>query len=213
MTSQHRLKRTLILLAIGLLIGGLIGLVEGMKQERRDARQTAVSGPVPLMTASKVGGPFTLVDQDGKTRTEKDFGGKYKLIYFGFTYCPAICPTELQKTAEAMRDLPPEIATQIQPIFITIDPERDTTKVLKNYVPMFDKNLIGLGGTKAQIDAIKKSYKVYAAKVPQDDTYTMDHSSFIYLMTPDDTPLYMFRTTDTAERMVEAITAYFSSLK
>ena len=206
MTPKYRLLRTFVLLAIGLAIGAVIGGTEVMMKNK-----PAVSTKPPLMDGAKIGGSFTLIDQDGKVRTEKDFADTYKLVYFGFTYCPAICPTELQKTAEALRDLPENLRTKIQPLFITIDPERDTVAVMKNYVPLFSKDLIGLTGSLAQIEAIKKAYKIYGAKVPQDDTYTMDHSSYIYFMSPDDKPIYLFRTTDTADTMVETLTAYFAT--
>lgn len=197
-----------MLCAIGLVLGAVIGGAGFLMDQKPSA-----SAKPPLMNAASIGGPFTLTDQDGKTRTEKDYAGTYKLIYFGFTYCPAICPTELQKTAEALRDLPDALRAKIQPIFITVDPERDTVAVMKNYVPLFSKNLIGLTGSVEQIDAVKKTYKVYAAKVPQDDTYTMDHSSYIYFMTPDDKPVYLFRATDTAETMVETLKTYFAEQK
>lgn len=207
MTPRQRLFGTLTLFAIGLLIGMAYS---GFSTPPSGGNASQGTAQVPMVNGASIGGPFTLIDGDGKTRTEKDFAATYKLIYFGFTYCPAICPTELQKTAEAMKELPSEIAAQIQPIFITIDPERDTPKVVKNYTPLFDKKLIGLTGSVDQIEAIKKTYKVYAAKVPQDDTYTMDHSSYIYFMTPDDKPVYMFRTKDTAETMAQTLTAYFT---
>ena len=177
---MKRLPRTLILCGLGLCLGAAIAVFTILMENRAPAPKAQV----PLMNAANIGGAFTLTDQDGKTRTEKDFSRVYKLIYFGFSYCPAVCPTELQKTSEALAGLPENISAEIQPIFITIDPERDTPAVLKNYVSLFDKRLIGLTGSVDQIESIKKEYKVYAAEVPQDDTYTMDHSSFIYFMTP-----------------------------
>ncbi len=162
--------------------------------------------------ASSVGGAFSLVDQDNKPRTDKDFAKTYKLIYFGFASCPAICPTELQKMAQALKSLPENIQAEVQPIFITIDPERDTAAMLKKYVGLFDKRLIGLTGSTAQIDAVKKTYKVYAAKVPAEngakDEYTMDHSSYIYLMTPDDQLAKIFKTEDTSASVADGIREY-----
>jgi protein SCO1/2 len=198
-------RRNLILFILGLCLGAALAGAAIMMETRAPAPKERV----PLMNAAKIGGAFTLVDQDGKTRTEKDFNQVYKLVYFGFSYCPAICPTELQKISEALASLPEDISGKIQPIFITIDPERDTPAVLKDYVSLFDKRLIGLTGSVDQIEAVKKEYKVYASKVPQDDTYTMDHSSFIYFMTPDDKPVYLFRISDTAETMADTLTEYF----
>lgn len=206
MTIKQRLFRTAILCALGLLIGAGIGLVSVL------AGKQGSSSSIPTVNAANIGGPYTLIDQDGKTRTEADFKNTYKLIYFGFTYCPAICPTELQKIAGALKTLPEATQAKIQPIFITIDPERDTPAALKDYVAMFDKRLIGLTGTPAQIDAVKKSYKIYAAKVPPAegaaaDEYTMDHSSFIYFMTPDDQLISLFKAEDGTQAVADKITA------
>jgi cytochrome oxidase Cu insertion factor (SCO1/SenC/PrrC family) len=134
-----------------------------------------------------IGGPFTLVNQKGETVTEKSFAGKYMLLFFGYTYCPDICPTELQVMSKAIDDLGKN-ADQITPIFVTIDPERDTREVVANYVSSFHERLIGLTGTPDQIAAMAKAYRVFYAKVanqtsPKD--YLMDHSSIVYLMGKD----------------------------
>lgn len=205
MTIKQRLFRTSILCAIGLLIGAAIGLITIMGERKP-------STPVATVNAANVGGPYSLIDQDGKTRTEKDFKDTYKLIYFGFTFCPAICPTELQKIAQALKTLPEAAQAKVQPIFITIDPERDTPAILKNYVALFDKRMIGLTGTVAQIEDVKKSYKIYGAKVPPPegsaaDEYSMDHSSFIYFMTPDDQLISLFKTEDGAETVADKVAA------
>lgn len=193
--------RTLLMAGIGICLGALIAGISVIASPKKTQTPT-------ILNVAGVGGPWELKDQDGKTLTDKDFKDKYKLIYFGFTYCPAICPTELQKTAEAYNELPARLQDKIQMIFVTTDPERDTQKVLKNYVSLFHSKLIGLTGTTAQIDAIKKEYKVYAAKVPEGDTYTMDHSSFIYFMTPDDTLIALFKTSQSASVMEETIRSY-----
>ena len=132
-----------------------------------------------------IGGPFTLVDQTGAKVTEQNYKGLYRLIYFGYTFCPDACPTELQTMAQAIDALGPD-GDKIQPIFITIDPERDTVKQLANYVPLFHKRLVGLTGTLDQIAAVEKSYRVYAAKAEDKSVngYGMNHSSFVYLMDP-----------------------------
>jgi protein SCO1/2 len=111
--------------------------------------------------------------------------------------------------AQALKSLPENVQAQVQPLFITIDPERDTAEILKKYVALFDKRMIGLTGSVAQIDAVKKTYKVYAAKVPAEngakDEYTMDHSSYIYLMTPDDQLAKIFKTEDNAASVAAGI--------
>lgn len=201
MSYQYRLKRFLILSALGLTLGaGIAGISLIL-----DAKKNEDSKIIPLV-APNIGGAFTLVNQDGKTVTDKDFQNKYLFIYFGFASCPAICPTELQKMAEAYQDLPKAWQSRIQPVFITIDPERDTAPILKNYVELFGPEFIGLTGSTQQIDAVKKAYKVYGEKVPEGDSYTMDHSSFIYFMSyGGDRPLAMFKAADTADKISKTI--------
>ena len=115
-----------------------------------------------------VGGPFTLTDQDGKKVSEKDFLGKYMLVFFGYTYCPDICPTELQVMTAALDSMGPE-AEKIQPVFVSVDPERDTPEVLKSYVENFGPRLVGLTGTPEEIAAVAKAYRVYYAKAGKPD--------------------------------------------
>lgn len=134
-----------------------------------------------------VGGPFTLVSDTGRTVTDRDFRGKYMLVYFGYTYCPDVCPTTLNSVAQAMDKLGAK-AKDVQPIFITVDPERDKPAVVKQYVSAFSPSLIGLTGSPEQIAAVAKEYRVYYAKHvtgPGPNDYSMDHSSIIYLMGPD----------------------------
>lgn len=158
------------------------------------------------VTDDAFGGPFTLVDQDGKQVTEKDYTGRYRLIYFGFTYCPAICPTELSKITAALNKLGGK-SKDILPMFITIDPERDTAEKIKNYIKLFHPSLVGLTGTTEQIKTVLKNYKIYAAKRqdPSMSEYTMDHSSFIYLIAPDDRLLHIFKMQDDADAMADVM--------
>jgi protein SCO1/2 len=138
-------------------------------------------------TASFVGGPFTLVDANGRQVTDRDFRGKYMLIYFGYTYCPDVCPTTLNEVAAALDQLGGR-ADRIEPIFITVDPKRDTPAVVKQYVAAFTPRLIGLTGSDEQIAKVAQEYRVYYAEHrtgPGQNDYTMDHSSVLYLMGPD----------------------------
>jgi cytochrome oxidase Cu insertion factor (SCO1/SenC/PrrC family) len=133
-----------------------------------------------------VGGAFTLTDSSGKRVTDQDYRGKYTLVFFGFTSCPDICPAGLQLMAGALEKLGPK-AQRITPIFISVDPERDTPEKLATYVKNFDPRLVGLTGTPEEIAAVAKAYKVYYAKVPNKENssdYTMDHTSIIYVMDP-----------------------------
>ena len=133
-----------------------------------------------------IGGAFTLTDNTGKHVTDQDFHGKYTLVFFGFTSCPDICPAGLQLIAGALQKLGTK-AQLITPIFISVDPQRDTPEKLAAYVKNFDPRLVGLTGTPEEIAGVAKAYKVYYAKVPskeRPDNYTMDHTSIIYVMDP-----------------------------
>ena len=134
-----------------------------------------------------VGGPFALVDGNGHTVTDGDFRGKYLLVYFGYTYCPDVCPTTLNAVADALDRLGRK-ADRLQPLFITVDPRRDTPAVIKQYTASFTPRLLGLTGTATQIAAVAKEYRVYYAEHrtgPGPEDYSVDHSSILYLMGPD----------------------------
>jgi protein SCO1/2 len=190
-------RPVLIFAAIMLLIAAVIG---GYAYMSRGPHQQQGSG------VALVGGPFSLIDQDGRRVTEKDFLGKYILVFFGYTYCPDICPTELQVMSAALDQMGPE-AGRIQPIFVSIDPARDTPEVLKAYVANFGPRLIGLTGSPEEVAAIAKAYRVYYAKAGNGSTatdYLMDHSSIIYLMGPDGRFVkHMPYTTDAAKLATE----------
>lgn len=141
------------------------------------SQQTTSTG-----TAS-VGGPFTLVDQHGRTVTDETFRGRWMLVFFGFTHCPDICPTALNDMSTLLTDLGPA-ADKVQPIFITIDPERDTVEAMSQYVANFDPRIVALTGTPEQIAQAAKAYRVYYKKVQQGDDYTMDHTGILYVMDP-----------------------------
>jgi protein SCO1/2 len=140
-------------------------------------------GPISIGTAL-VGGPFTLTDHTGRKVTDKDFRGHYMLVFFGYTYCPDLCPTELQVISAALDKLGAK-ADDIQPIFITFDPQRDTPGVLKQYISNFHPRFVGLTGTPEEIAAAARSYRVFYSKLEDSsgpDTYLMDHSTITYLM-------------------------------
>jgi protein SCO1/2 len=131
-----------------------------------------------------IGGPFTLTDQNGRQVTEADFKGKPTLIYFGFTYCPDVCPTSLLLMQTAIEQLGKDAERRVNMVLITVDPERDTPAVLKDYVGNFGPTMIGLTGTPEQIAAAAKAFRVYYRKVESKDgaPYLMDHSSIFYLL-------------------------------
>jgi len=140
--------------------------------------QLSGNGP----TASAIGGPFQLIDQDGKPISDRDFKGKPFLVFFGYTHCPDVCPATLFEVSEVLRALGPD-AERTGALFITVDPERDTPAAMKDYVASFDGHVRGATGDEAAIAAAEKAYRVYAKKVPGDHgDYSMDHTALVYLM-------------------------------
>ncbi len=164
------------------VIGGLaaIAIIPGLG-ERLGAARSVTTGK------ALVGGPFSLVDQTSRPVTDRDYLGRYMLVYFGFTQCPDICPTGLQVIGAALDQIGSK-ADRITPMFITIDPERDTPAKLAEYVRAFHPRMVGLTGSAEEIHAVAKAYRVYYKKVPDarfPGDYTMDHTSIMYLMGPD----------------------------
>ncbi|HEY5306531.1 MAG TPA: SCO family protein [Pseudolabrys sp.] len=135
--------------------------------------------------ASAIGGPFKLIDDNGKPITDQDMKGKPYLVFFGYTHCPDICPTTLFELSEVMRALGKD-ADKVHALFISIDPERDTPAAMKDYLSSFDPHLIGATGDVKDIDVTEKEYRVYAKKVPgEHGDYSMDHTALVYLMDKD----------------------------
>jgi protein SCO1/2 len=184
--------RLIVAAVIGLaLAGGFVAWQVSQDQSRRvdlrtDAEQSVTDPTNVPPNGDTIGGPFTLVDQDGKTVTDKDYSGKYLLVYFGYTSCPDMCPTGLTSIGHALDQLGAD-ADKVQAIFVTIDPVRDTPEKLKQYDASFHPKIVGLTGTAAQIAAAAKAYQAYYEKEDpgsDDPDYVMDHSTLIYLMDP-----------------------------
>ncbi len=135
---------------------------------------------------SAIGGPFNLVDQDNKPITDAALKGRPSLVFFGYTHCPDICPTTLFDMSEVMRALGPD-AAKTTALFISVDPDRDTPAVMKDYLSSFDPHLRGATGSQQALDKVEKEYRVYAKKVPtgKDGDYSMDHTALVYLMDKD----------------------------
>jgi len=172
----------------------------------------AQSGPVTSRGDANVGGPYTLINQDGQTVTEASFVGKPHLVFFGFTYCPDVCPMGLQQMGAAL-DMLGRDASKIQPILISLDPERDTPELMAQYVTAngFPENLVGLTGTPEQVDVAVKAYRVYSKKVSlgeDEDDYTIDHTSYIYLMDKDGKYAAVFTKHDSPETIAVQIKPY-----
>jgi protein SCO1/2 len=198
-------RRTLILLAL-MAVAGLAGLWLVVLRLPADSQPPAVN----TASAIQLGGAFTLVAHTSETVRDTDFQGKYLLIFFGYTFCPDICPTALQEVAFTLDALGGD-AAKIQPLFITIDPQRDTPEVLAEYVAAFDPRIVGLTGTPEQIASVTKAYRAYYAKsdpAAGDTDYLMDHSAFIYLMGPDGRFLNALSFREPATEIVKAIRKY-----
>jgi cytochrome oxidase Cu insertion factor (SCO1/SenC/PrrC family) len=157
-----------------------------------------------------VGGPFTLTDHMGRTRSDSEFRGQLMIVYFGYTFCPDVCPADLMAITQALDALGPS-AKSIQPIFITVDPERDT-KVLAEYVKAFHKSLIGLTGSPEEIRKVANAYKAFYAKVPpeRDGDYAIDHTGVIYLMGRDGEYLGFMPPQTDPQKLTEVLRKYLS---
>ena len=168
--------------------------------------------PAPVRQAAAIGGPFTLQDGTGKPVTDRSFRGKYMLVYFGYTFCPDVCPTTLNDVAQALDKLGPK-ADQVQPVFITVDPARDTSSVVRQYAAAFSPRLAGLTGTADQIATVAREYRVYYAPHktgPNPGDYTMDHSSILYLMDPKGEFVGVIRADAGADQMAADLAHYLS---
>lgn len=195
--------RLIVIIVAAFLAGSTAALGIYALMAPRTAPQQTISGK------ALIGGPFSLVDHNGKRVTEKDFQGEFTLVFFGYTYCPDVCPAELQVVSAAL-DALGEKAKRVTPLFITIDPERDTAEQMKSYVENFHPRLVGLTGTAEEIRAAAKAYRVYYARAKGESSteYLMDHSSIVYLMSPDGTYLAHFAYGTDVDTMAEGIAKF-----
>jgi protein SCO1/2 len=157
-----------------------------------------------------IGGPFTLEDGNGHTVTDQTFRGRFMLVYFGYTFCPDVCPTTLTAVAAAFDALGPK-ADRVRGLFITVDPGRDTPAVVRDYAAAFSPRIEGLTGTDAQIEKVANEYRVYYAPqrtATSGDNYTVDHSSILYLMDPNGRFVAPIRTDESAKQMAADIAKY-----
>ena len=178
----------------------------------KSERSAAELMDVVMWNREPVGGPFRLTDHTGRARRDSDFRGKLMLVYFGFTFCPDICPTDLQQIALALKRLGPG-AEEVAPLFITLDPARDSVKLLAQYVAAFDPRIIGMTGDAKAIHLVAEAYKVYYARVANNGAsrYTVDHSSFIYLVGRDGKYLGFIPPSTSGERIVEVLRPHLTA--
>ena len=171
---------------------------------------SGAGGDAPPLEGAKLGGPFTLTDQDGRQVSNSQFDGRYRLIYFGFTYCPDVCPVDLQNIGQALRQLEksdPEVAARVQPIFISVDPARDTPPVLKQYVAAFHPRLIGLTGSEERVAQVAKQHGVFYAKGERSgpNDYMVDHSRIALLFGPKGEPIAILPHDKGADAIAEEL--------
>ncbi|MGH6982076.1 MAG: SCO family protein [Stellaceae bacterium] len=195
MTNSARIGIAAFVVALVVILGGFA--YEQLGADR------AAQAPVAI------GGDFTLTDKNGTTRHDADFRGKEMLIYFGYTFCPDVCPTTLTMMTDALAKLGPD-AARFAPIFITVDPARDTEAQMKQYIESFDPRFTALTGSAEQIADVAREYRVYYRKVAGDrpDRYTMDHSSVIYLMGRDGHYIGHFNTNVSADELAQDLKQY-----
>ncbi len=191
------MNKALSTLALPLLV---LASACNMSKEGEGSSQDALQAD---LAGARIGAPFTLTNQDGKPTRWDDFRGRYRLVYFGYSYCPDVCPMDLQRIMQAyaaFEKAAPERAAKLQPLFISVDPERDTPAVLKAYVAAFHPRLIGLTGSKAQIDKVAKDFVVYANPEKQEGAsgYLVSHSRTPYLFDPDGKPIALVPVDDPA---------------
>jgi len=200
------MKRRLVLVIVGsFLLGSLIGVGALMLDQNSPSKNRVITSGQAL-----IGGPFELVGKDGKTVTDKDFRGRYMLVFFGFTHCPDICPAELQVMSAALDKVGGE-AGQVVPVFITVDPERDTPEVVTAYVENFGPEFVGLTGSPDAVAEAAKAYRVTYQKFQEEgagENYSVDHSALVYLMGPDGKFVTHFPYGTSPEKMAETLRRY-----
>lgn len=200
--------RVLLISVLGLaLVAGGLGLWLALQP---DKPTQIVSGQASSSGTALIGGPFTLTDHRGTIRSEADFHGRYMLIFFGFTYCPDICPTTLSTVTQGLDILAESEAAKaaaVTPVFVSVDPERDTIEALADYVSHFHPSMVAMTGSDEQVAQVAKAYRAFYRKVFTEDAedYLIDHSAIIYLMGPDGSYLSHFTHVTTAEEMAEGL--------
>jgi len=192
-----------------LIAGGVVfsgGLAAAGEQASEEQGSAAQMMDDLMYGRGTVGGPFTLTDHAGRQRSDAEFRGRLMIVYFGYTFCPDVCPADLMAITQALDQLG-DAAGGIQPVFITIDPERDTTKVLGEYVAAFHKSFIGLTGSPEQIRKVANAYQAFYAKVPSErpGEYAIDHTGVIYLMGRDGEYLGFMPPQTSPERLTEIL--------
>lgn len=171
---------------------------------------TSAADAAPPLAGARIGAPFTLTDQDGRRVSDRDFAGKWRIMYFGYTFCPDVCPTGLQMLSAGLRAFEkadPARAAKVVPVFVSVDPARDTPAELKPFVAAFHPRLVGLTGSEAEVAAMAKAYGVYSArgKAQPGGGYLVDHSAQAYLMGPKGEPIALLSEEGPPEKIAEEL--------
>ncbi len=196
----------LIVIGMGALVFGIVGRgFTGSDQQKPGSSQSTTRGK------AQVGGPFQLLDKNGAEVTDMNYRGKYMLVYFGYTFCPDVCPTSLGEMSDAMDLLSPAQREKVVPIFISVDPARDTPEVVGDYVTHFHESMVGLSGTVEGVTAAAKAYRAYFSLGDADaqGNYPVDHTSYTYLMGPDGQFVTAFRHATPGKKIAEALASMF----
>jgi protein SCO1/2 len=202
--NRHAMPRLRSLPLAGLTLALLLASCQAAPEPAGD----------PPLAGATIGGEFTLVDQQGQTRHWADFRGKYAVVYFGYTYCPDVCPTDVQRTAQGLREFArahPDLRAKVQQIFISVDPERDTPKVVGQFVSAFDPKMVGLTGTPEQVKAAADAFKVYFSRGKTEGdggAYMVDHSGITYLFDPAGKPLATLPTDQGAPAVAQELATW-----
>ncbi|BDA48073.1 Protein SCO1 homolog, mitochondrial [Coccomyxa sp. Obi] len=199
--------------SLALTLGTGAGILWYFNHER-ERKLAEIHSKQESVGVAAIGGPFDLLDQDGKRFTHEDLRGNYSLLYFGFTHCPDICPDELEKLATAIDAVEKQTGHKVLPVFITVDPERDSVPKVKAYVKQFHPRLIGLTGPHDKVKAAAKAYRVYYSKTNDDPKdYLVDHSIIMYLLDPDGQFMSFYGKNYTAEELAGNISGVISKQK
>jgi protein SCO1/2 len=193
-------------------LAAFLGIVAVAQQKAQDKVQGMMQRSQQVVGKAAVGGPFSLIDTENKPFTHENLLGKFNILYFGFTHCPDICPDELEKLAEAVDLIEQQSKVQVQPVFISIDPARDTPKKVKAYVKEFHPRLIGLTGSEEAVKAASKAYRVYFHKTGEDaQDYLVDHSIIMYLIDPAGEFVTFYGKNFTAQQLADSISQHISN--
>jgi protein SCO1/2 len=210
--KENTMSRPVVLTS-ALAIAAILGGVAFFALQTRDVDQLAACRSTEI-SDNTIGGPFELVREDGVTVTETDVITKPTILYFGYTFCPDICPLDSMRNADAQRILN-EQGYDVQTAFITIDPERDTPEVVQDFTDLFHEDMIGLTGTPEQVKTASKAYKTYYKKQEDGDPeyYLVDHSTFTYLVMPDVGFTDFFKRNDSPEQMAERVSCFINAME